>query len=1068
MDAHELLLLPETLLWAWRKARRCYQSADSLFDQSALISFDLNLEAELASIRADFALGRWICQPIRPVPQPKKPDKDGKPRVRQYFEISVRDQVAWIAMATVLGPELDRRMPAWSYGNRLYRAAWYDEVSTEGNGSQLNIGPYRHSGGHLYRHFKHSWPLYRRHISLTARQMAREGIERDELDNGELRALDQSDELPYLELNFWDRPEDRGQTIYAASLDLAKFYPSIRKEAILRAFATHVEGYRDTPRISSLLNDMLQFQVDDNGLTDEMKAALEPPVAAGPFERIPTGLFAGGFLANVAMLPLDRDVDERLRKKRTIAHFRFVDDHEILAYDFDSLINWIKEYSSLLEQSGIGAKIEPDKYIPVELGDILPFERNELADERLQKYDEAYQRAVKSSEINGLKPTALMTRTLAQVSMLAATDFDLLTDAGREQRLEQLEWLLLANIPEQEIRGDTRMAFAAAKIASLTPALFQPDNSLLDSHRDLAVLQEKKRKMEKSGQQITERLSEEIQRLFDQVTTLQRAEEKSWNILLKRHFGLLFEAFHAHPDKARLFIRMLDYCRATGYQGFPRITEWLLDHSADEKRLLKAYLGALGIQILARHILTACGAINKPDLLHRERQASKSFLENLLKSELEAFIPMGALPIQRFQLNSRNALAASLLFGALEIEKNEASIAAMMRERGGLILRDEPTIKNLETGTSVPVGVWSHWFFTAVGRYRDLPPDFWHTLANAHDVMNQFDWASLRRYPSKLPDTAWKRLGIDPGSLAVDDEGWLLDAVRAVPEKLATLSPEVPMISVVAARMKPENDAIPLQDWVSFARTLTLNDPRRSEWTALEILRQLIEPLFDFNGPDADFLDTLHPENILVPSSWRNVGDGLLINRRITWEGWRQIARGQSPKLLTPPLADFRYAELLSLGERRWDRRLRAIGQLLWGILRQNFSLPVVWNIRGQERGLSNIIGKDLECLPISSSSLEILQSCLLPRPLETSLLKDFPSLFGNLHHTAADDSEFDRPISSPADLRLLLEKAQTNLQRNQMTVLEHEPRQLIPVRLQQIVALAGNTEDSTEGDNLA
>ncbi|MCO6062748.1 hypothetical protein NG726_39625, partial [Pseudomonas sp. MOB-449] len=81
----------------------------------------------------------------------------------------------------------------------------------------------------------------------------------------------------------------------------------------------------------------------------------------------------------------------------------------------------------------------------------------------------------------------------------------------------------------------------------------------------------------------------------DQVTTLQSGEEKGWNILLKRHFGLLFEAFHAHPDKARLFIRMLDYCRATGYQGFPRITEWLLDHSADEKRLLKAYLGALGI-----------------------------------------------------------------------------------------------------------------------------------------------------------------------------------------------------------------------------------------------------------------------------------------------------------------------------------------------------------------------------------------------------------------------------------------------------------------------------------------
>src|SRR3546814_7881522 len=73
-------------------------------------------------------------------------------------------------MATVLGPELDRKMPAWSYGNRLYRAAWYEEESPEGKGSQLNIGPYRHSAGHLYRHFKHSWPLYRRHISLRSEE----------------------------------------------------------------------------------------------------------------------------------------------------------------------------------------------------------------------------------------------------------------------------------------------------------------------------------------------------------------------------------------------------------------------------------------------------------------------------------------------------------------------------------------------------------------------------------------------------------------------------------------------------------------------------------------------------------------------------------------------------------------------------------------------------------------------------------------------------------------------------------------------------------------------------------
>ena len=156
MTWFELLLLPENLLWAWRKVQRCYGMADSLFDQAEIAAFDLNLENELASIKRDFETGNWENRPIRLIPQPKKPSKEGKPRLRQYFDIAVRDQVAWIAIVNVLGPELDQKMPAWSYGNRLYRAAWYEEEPQDGRHSKLNIGPYRHSAGYLYRHFKHS------------------------------------------------------------------------------------------------------------------------------------------------------------------------------------------------------------------------------------------------------------------------------------------------------------------------------------------------------------------------------------------------------------------------------------------------------------------------------------------------------------------------------------------------------------------------------------------------------------------------------------------------------------------------------------------------------------------------------------------------------------------------------------------------------------------------------------------------------------------------------------------------------------------------------------------------
>ena len=297
---------------------------------------------------------------MRIVPQPKKPDKQGNPRLRQYFEVAVRDQVAWTAVATVLGPELDRKMPTWSYGNRLYRAAWYEEEPAEQGAPQLNLGPYRHASGHLYRHCKHSWPLYRRHVSLTARRMVAEpSIQPSLIMASAGLAFDQAEGLPISIPEHWTHEAPPGDKLYAASFDLMKFYPSVRIAAILRGFERHVDDLAAEPVLASLLTQMLHFEVEDSGIDPDIRGAVDPTVPAGWFDGIPTGLFVGGFLANVAMLSLDLKVDELLRENRNIAHFRFVDDHEVLAYDFEELCNWIAEYARLLETFNIGAASSP-------------------------------------------------------------------------------------------------------------------------------------------------------------------------------------------------------------------------------------------------------------------------------------------------------------------------------------------------------------------------------------------------------------------------------------------------------------------------------------------------------------------------------------------------------------------------------------------------------------------------------------------------------------------------------------------------------------------------------------
>lgn len=1064
MTWHETLQLPETVLWAWRKVRRAYQAADSLYDQAALAAFELDLEAQLDSIRADFAVGRWLNQPLRLVPQPKNPDKKGAPRMRQFFEVAVRDQVAWAAIATVFGPELDRKMPAWSYGNRLYRAAWYDQEPETGKASRLNIGPYRHASGHLYRRFKHSWPLYRRHISLTARRMVNDRIDPELLDEGDRRALDQADGLPYLDPQHWVRTSLKGDRLYAASFDLMKFYPSIRIDAILRGFKEHVEGLTEEPAMAGLLTQMLAFKVDDTGVSANMRAAISPPVEAGDFGAIPTGLFVGGLLANVAMLSIDLEADRLLLANRDIAHFRFVDDHEVLAYDFDALQQWIRDYIALLDTSGIGVKVEPDKYHPIELKWLIhpeKLEDNYETDRPAERDSALIARASKAASVDGRKPTQLMTRTLAQVSMLAATDFDLLTDAGRSQRLEQLEWLLLANIPDQEIRGDTRMAFAAARIALLTPALFRPNDDLLGAHRDLQKVLEKKRADKRRGRPVDESNEEEIVRLKKLTLDLDRVERKAWGNVLDRHFGLLFEAFAAHPDKVRLFIRVIDFCRTTGHDGFAQLTKWMDENRDGDHALLRCYLGSTAVQTVSRHVLTAAADINRSNLLHREREAAHAFIEGVLRADLDSFVPMNAPTdtLQHFQHAARRALVAALILGAAEIEDAADELAAQMRKRAAAAIGGEG-FDNLAAATHIPIGTWYHWSLSTTRAHRDAPPRFWPTIDAAHDVDNPQDWLSLRRYPAILPHRAWERLARDPALLQQDDAGWLIEAGRANRDGLATLPAGQPAVDAVRASLAAETGRTTLLDWTVLCKTLPANDPRRSEWTALEIARQILARFSEIDSPDIDELDRVHPENVFIDAAWLKLPAEALTNDRLTWEGWRSVARTHPVQLHAAGVEDYRYRENLEDNDRRWARRLRPIGQMLWGTLRHDFRLPCAWNIRGQERSLVELVAWDLERLPISSFTLKILQTCLLPRSLETSLLLDFPSLFGNLIHKAADDAEFDQPIESSTRLIALIKRAQLILTRSQMTVLEYEPRQLIPVRLQHVGRM-GEVDDA-------
>ncbi|WP_298243534.1 hypothetical protein [uncultured Bradyrhizobium sp.] len=1041
----DLVLLPENLIWAWRKARHLYQASDALHDQAEVAAFELNLDAELGRMSREIRQGKFRTTPIRLLPQPKRPDSDGKPRMRQSFQLAVRDQVAWIAIVNVIGPSLDRLMPSWSYGHRLYRSAWYDNSDSVHH--HLRIGPYRHTTSNLYRKFKHSWPLFRRHVSLTARKMATGSINVDELDQGDQQALYHAiefskvtDRLSYLEDNFWNFRglERAGANLYYASFDLEKFYPSIRLASISAVLDRYLPEFSSDSDFRTFVERMLQFEVRTDGLSDSMKAAVDPPTLSGQFSGLPTGLMVAGFLANVALLPVDHDVETDVSAKRDFAQFRFVDDHSILAFSFETLVERIEAYRDLLIRHGVGAQIARDKYDPPGLSNIVG-----TSSVGPEARSSSYNEVRKDCEIDGRRPNKLLTRTLAQVSLLAAADFDTLSDDVKLQRLEQLEWLLLANIPEREVRADTRAAFAAGRITALAPAIFHTSPELVEALRAQMAPRKEGPGPEQSSMGFP-----------IAVHVYSTSDEERWKKHCRHYFSLLFQAFAEHPDKVRLLIRLLEYGKATGYDVFSSLGQWMEEHATGANYLLKRYLSALTLHAISKLVVVAGSDLTRPDLLQRQIRAAQEFLDSILKFKIDLFVDqVGVLSRhpEFFQLDALRCFQAGLR-SAAAVTAGVDSVRSQELDRladrvMGLGWGSASILWRKETG--YPIGVWVHWGQSFLATRSNDPSPVWAAAAGSHDPADRSDWSSLRRFPTHLTRQGWAALEQNPRLINDDDSGWLLDAARANQKAFEALRSDTkPFRQVRRALAGAPKGYATLGQWVGFTATLNGNDPRAGEWTALEIVRQMTEPLLEAFA-SVERLEVVHPENILVPLDWFGQHPTARQSEQIwTWQSWRAQVRRSKVRLSNGRIDDFRLHPSSS-AESRGFLRVRGVAQILWGLLRQSFVFPAIWNIRGEERATITLVRSELEDLRISSITLAILEATLGVRNKETLLMPIFPTLFGGLQ---ANDTLLDPPmIRTINDFDRALRLGQRVLEDRQVTVLNHHPRQLIPANIGQL-----------------
>ena len=118
----------ENLMLAWRKIENLFVPGDVWYDPLKMAAFKYRLKNNIETISDSLLSGTYRPKPIIPVPFPKsKKDREEEIPIRQSFIVDITDQLVWVAICNVIGVYLDTKMPAWSYGNRLYIRWWKDK-----------------------------------------------------------------------------------------------------------------------------------------------------------------------------------------------------------------------------------------------------------------------------------------------------------------------------------------------------------------------------------------------------------------------------------------------------------------------------------------------------------------------------------------------------------------------------------------------------------------------------------------------------------------------------------------------------------------------------------------------------------------------------------------------------------------------------------------------------------------------------------------------------------------------------------------------------------------------------
>ena len=1074
-----LLTCPQNLYWAWLKYQRYTRSVHTWIDDYRLSCFEANLQEELDVITHKFKELTYRTDAVRPLPQPSHTVKNGK-QTQFFYDISVRDQVAWIAFLNVIGPGLDCRMPPWSYGGRLHRSTW----SEKKNGTVvIRNGGYRHSSGRLYRNSLAAWSLYQRHIFLTARAMAG-SLQPENFEEPERNVLEQecyivgNQQLPYLQEKYW--PTVKNNNVYMAKLSFNNCSSGGRIATVadnLSAFSPEFQ-----PQIHQLASQLLQFRIDPKCWTNPPAGSTSDSEKCA-LTTMPAGLAVADFLQNVALMAVERDIAERrivpgsvsthdLRKKN-IAHFRFGSEHCFLSRDFSSLVNWMEEYQTLLDNYGCGTTLDWKSIEPQSLSQYR-ISRRQTSQSGILNGESRHQ-ATEDTLLDNTNPLPEPIRSLRMVTSIKDLNFDLLQQREKILYIREMENLLLGRESGTVSSYDFQIDSIARKLAWSLP------QEVLGNQANLCLIERRLFETKKDETDLCKRLQGLRQKTNDAVATRKRIQELQQEIerLEKRHqqllsantnkqhksqmhiFLILLKALRNHREKLNLWVYLLEYCRFSGHTDLTLIHKELEQVSKHDP-VGAGHIRAVLCRLMANQAVQCAVNMSHKDHLIYRRQAAYSYLQTLLRQPVT--LPEDEEPTwyERNSLNLMQCGFGSALLYLQEVENElitDSDFRSMQRLAANCKAIDwSVSPEKWAAKTLIPLSAWAWWAETRLNSLiKTSPGPIWKAAVCKLGVNEPCTCPLLFRYPHNVTREVKTETIIDAcleKEVFTKEEraGWLYellqgtDPVQYKDKRGSAITPGEEKIFRIMQKNSDE-PWISLEKWVWWSRQKykeNVYDPRVTEWTALELADQIAGKVKTFVQGDGNGDYPMHPLNILVPEKWTKERNTVL-----TWEHWRdQIS--EEPFLLQLRAADrvddYRYRFNLSPIAKTTPEiaMIRGLGMLLLGLVSHSFDWPAAWNVHGHEWQYFPLVRTRMRNIPFSSWTHGILEACFLPSQLETALTE--PSV-----PAGYDD---DMVLYPPKIMNLnmfqsYIQKARQMLEKYQLTLQRSIPRQIVPVQLE-------------------